>query len=258
MLIISPCLPLSLCMLIFNLRYKLEDDRRAAETSFGTFTVNIYCKLLIKKSLLIFSDHLFYQYRGTLLIARKELKHLPTWGIGIVDGWPLTWHPSWEKRAETLHQGNVEKSRQLPEIRYTPRLFFATFKCNDYKLISRFFFSFCYGVILFFLDIFMFLLISNFITPILISLVVLAIYLALNSAIYSLLIHFEKITQFWLAENRPNFSERYPNTEISEDDRIFSKLFQVSEDRRQYPMRTSVIIPVVNVWSAALISLLLV
>lgn len=140
MLIISPSLPLSLCMLIFYLRYKLEDDRRAAETSFGTFTVNIYCKLFKKKCLLIFSDHLFYQYRGTLLIARKELKHLPTWGIGIVDGWPLTWRPSWEKRAETLHQGNVMKSRQRPEIRYTPRLFLETFKCNDYKLISRFFF----------------------------------------------------------------------------------------------------------------------
>ena len=111
MLIISPSL--SLCMPIFYLRYKLEDDRRAAESSFGTFTVNIYCKLFLKKSLLIFSDHLFYQYRGTLLIARKELKHLPTWGIGIVDGWPLTWLPSWEKRAETLRQGTVKKSRQL-------------------------------------------------------------------------------------------------------------------------------------------------
>mgnify|MGYP000332639080 CR=1 FL=1 len=51
MLIISPSLPLSLCMLIFNLRYKLEDDRRAAETSFGTFTVNIYCKLFFLKIL---------------------------------------------------------------------------------------------------------------------------------------------------------------------------------------------------------------
>lgn len=107
-------------MLIISLSLSMYADflstllynRRAAETLFGTFTVNIYCKLFLKTSLLIFSDHLFYQYRGTLLIARKELKHLPTWGIGIVDGWPLTWLPSWEKRAETLRQGTVKKSRQ--------------------------------------------------------------------------------------------------------------------------------------------------
>ena len=54
-------------------------------------------------------------------------------------------------------------------------------------------------VILFFLDIFGVLLISNFITPILILPVVLAICLALNSAIYSLLIHFEKLlSSDWL------------------------------------------------------------
>lgn len=99
-------------------------NRRAAETLFGTFTVNIYCKLFLKTSLLIFSDHLFYQYRGTLSIARKELRRLPTWGIGGVNGWPLTWRPSWEKRVETLPQGTVEKSWQLPEIRHMPRLFF--------------------------------------------------------------------------------------------------------------------------------------
>ena len=62
---------------------------------------------------------------------------------------------------------------------------------------------------------------------------------------------FPKITRM-----RPKFSEQRPNTsedfgqslEISEDHRKFSKLFQVSEDRRQYLLRTSV----VNVWSEAL------
>ena len=34
-------------------------DRRAAETSFATFTVNIYCKLFLKKSLLILTPSLF-------------------------------------------------------------------------------------------------------------------------------------------------------------------------------------------------------
>ena len=46
-----------------------------------------------------------------------------------------------------------------------------------------------------------------------------------------------------------------PFQTLPEDHRIFSKLFQVSEYRRQYLLRTSVVIPVVNEWSEALTSL---
>ena len=69
---------------------------------------------------------------------------------------------------------------------------------------------------------------------------------------------FPKIAQTLLKITRilPKFSEDRPNTsedlrqspEISKDHRIFSKLFQVLEDRRQYLLCTSV----VNVWSEAL------
>ena len=59
-----------------------------------------------------------------------------------------------------------------------------------------------------------------------------------------------------ITEDRPNISEDCPNTSedlrqspaISKDHRIFSKLFQVLEDRTQYLLCTSV----VNVWSEAL------
>ena len=50
-------------------------------------------------------------------------------------------------------------------------------------------------------------------------------------------------------EDRPNISEDLRQSpEISEDHRIFSKLFQVLDDRTQYLLCTSV----VNVWSEAL------
>ena len=51
------------------------------------------------------------------------------------------------------------------------------------------------------------------------------------------------------SEDRPNISEDLRQSpEISEDHRIFSKLFQVLDDRTQYLLCTSV----VNVWSEAL------
>ena len=69
---------------------------------------------------------------------------------------------------------------------------------------------------------------------------------------------FTKITQVLpkIVRILPNISEDCPNTSedlrqspaISEDHRIFSKLFQVLEDRTQYLLCTSV----VNVWSEAL------
>ena len=62
---------------------------------------------------------------------------------------------------------------------------------------------------------------------------------------------FPKITRTfsYISEDHPNTSEDLRQSpEISEDHRIFSKLFQVLEDRRQYLLCTSV----VNVWSEAL------